>query len=493
MNATPNCTDGRSLALQIYEAIKAQIEEGVYAPGNSLPSTRYLAAELGVSRSTVLAAYDRLIAEGCLKTHQGSRARVVGSVTVPSPACPATPTTNVEPRLSRYGRHLTGSALSANPFLVADFRHSDMAWCDFPTLYWKRVVNAVLLARKHLRYGDPAGCSTLRQALQGYLWRARGIRCKSDQIIIVNGSQQGLDLCARLLLDQGSKAVVEDPCYALARQTFLAVGAELCAIPVDHEGLQTSLLADIHKAQLAYVTPSHQFPLGSIMSATRRKEFLSWSERAGAYVIEDDYDFEYRLDTRPIQALRTLGSVDNIIYLGTFSKTLSPLLRLGYLVAPPSLVRAFTDAKRLADRGSPCLEQEALAQFILSGAYERHIVHIRRRVAQRRQLVLEHLSAALGNKIDIEGSAAGSHVVVWFKQIPASWEGELVAEALSAGVGIYPISPFYASPNNASRQDSAGIVLGYAGVTEREIAQGISRLAEVVETVVTRNTERRVA
>ena len=477
--------------LQIYEAIKAQIEEGIYAPGGSLPSTRYLAAELGVSRSTVLAAYDRLIAEGCLKTHQGSRARVVGGITTPIPACPTAPTANVEPRLSRYGRHLTAAAEPANPILLADFRYSEMAWSDFPTLCWKRIVNAVLLAQKHLRYGDPAGCSTLRQALQGYLWRARGIRCKSDQIVIVSGSQQGLDLCARLLLDQGSKAVVEDPCYALARQTFLAVGAELCAIPVDHEGLQTSLLAN--KAQLAYVTPSRQFPLGYAMSAARRREFLSWSERVGAYVIEDDYDFEYRLDARPIQALRTLGSADNIIYLGTFSKTLSPLLRLGYLIAPPGLVRPFTDAKRLMDRGSPRLEQEALAQFILSGAYERHVVNVRRRIAQRRQLVLQHLSAALESKIDIEGSAAGSHVVVWFKQIPASLEGKLVAEALSAGVGIYPISPSYASPNSVGRPDSAGIVMGYAGVTEREIARGISRLAKVVETIIAHNAERRVA
>ncbi len=470
--------EGRSLTLRICDALKVQIAEGVYPQDSSLPSTRRLASELGVSRTTVIAAYDQLIAEGYLETHQGSRARVI-SGSASSPGRSKIPPLATEPHLSHYGRRLPPVASLTKVIgpLVADFRPGDIASCDFPMLSWKRSINTALLSRLDcLRYGDPAGSLTLRKALQGYLWRARGIRCATEQIIIVNGSQEGLGICSRLLLDPGEKAVIEDPCYGMARKSLLSVGAELQAIPVDHEGMRTDLLVSVKKARLAYLTPSHQFPLGSVMPVTRRQEFLAWAERAGAYIVEDDYDCEYRFDVKPIQPLYSLSVTDNIIYSGTFSKTLSPLLRLGYLVVPNNLVKAFTEAKWLADRGSSHLEQEALADFIASGAYERHICQIRRKNSERRRILLDQLCATLGDKIIVEGTAAGLHIVVWFKNIPTSLEDTLVTQASLAGVGLCPISPLY----SAYRPSCAGIVVGFAGLSEKEITRGIQCLAKVI-------------
>ncbi|TIX54022.1 MAG: PLP-dependent aminotransferase family protein, partial [Mesorhizobium sp.] len=243
------------------------------------------------------------------------------------------------------------------PGKVADFRYGDLSGADFPVLAWRRASNKAILRRgARLRYGDPQGSSALRVALQGYLWRARGINCVPDQIVIVNGSQQGLDLCARLLLDPGNPFVIENPGYPLARHAFAAAGGVAVPVAVDADGLRTDALPP---ARLACVTPSHQFPLGSVLSATRRRSLLAWATATGAYIVEDDYDGEYRHDIVPISPLQTLGA-ESVIYVGTFSKTLSPTLRLGYLVIPTGLCRAFSEAKRLTDRHAPMLEQDVL-------------------------------------------------------------------------------------------------------------------------------------
>ncbi|MBL6456254.1 PLP-dependent aminotransferase family protein [Belnapia sp. T6] len=467
---------------RIGEAIKGRIASGLLGPGARLPSTRALAAEWGVSRTTVTAAYEQLIAEGYLEARQGARTRVAQGVgPAPPSAAPGGAPAPPE-RLSAYGRRVAAfdlPPLADSARMVADFRYGDVAGADFPMLAWKRAVGAALLRRRpRLRYGDPQGAPELRTALQGYLWRARGLRCEAEQIVVVNGSQQGLDLCARLLLDPGDRVLMENPGYILARQVFQAAGAEVVPIGVDREGMLTG---ELPEARLAYATPSHQFPLGGILSATRRRELLAWAQRSGAHVIEDDYDSEYRFDIAPVPPLRALDDTGRVIYLGTVSKTLSPRLRLGYLVLPPALHPAFAKAKRLMDRHTPDLEQEALADLIGSGAYERHVRRVRRRNGERRAALLAALSATLGDAVTVVGADAGLHVVIWLNRVPREQEEGLLARARDAGLGLYPVTPLYAPAPLAARPGAAGLVMGYASLDEQAIQRGVQRLGAVLE------------
>lgn len=471
---------------RICDAIKGQIASGSLGPGAPLPSTRALAMEWGVSRTTVTAAYDQLIAEGYVATRQGTRARVAQGLGHPAP--PAKPG-GVLPagsgQLSAFGRRLEDVLLppaADATALTVDFRYGDLSATDFPILAWRQAVTKAILRRPpRLRYEDPRGAARLRIALQGYLWRARGLRCDAEQIIVVNGSQQGLDLCARLLLDPGQQAVMEDPGYSLARQVFLALGAEIVPVPVDREGMRTDTLPDA--ARLAYVTPSHQFPLGVVMSAGRRRELLAWARRSGAHIIEDDYDSEYRFDIAPVPPLQALDEAGRVLYLGTVSKTLSPNLRLGYLVVPAALASSFARAKRLADRHAPSLEQEALAELIESGAYERHVRRVRRRNAERRAGLLAALATHLGDAVSVVGADAGLHVVAWLNRVTRAREDAVIARAREAGIGLYPVSPLYAPDAQAERPDAAGLVIGYAGLDRPAIEQGIQRLKALLDDV----------
>jgi GntR family transcriptional regulator/MocR family aminotransferase len=467
---------------RICSAIKGQIAAGLLGPGAHLPSTRALAAEWGVSRTTVTAAYEQLIAEGYLEARQGARTRVAAGLGPTSAPSDAVATSARPNRLSAYGRRLSAFALPPRPSrdrMVADFRYGDVAAADFPVLAWRKAVgDAVLRREDRLRYGDPRGSARLRTALQGYLWRARGLRCEPDQIIVVNGSQQGLDLCARLLLDPGDHVLMENPGYALARQVFLAAGAAVTAVSVDAEGVQTEGLP---AARLAYTTPSHQFPLGSVLSVRRRGELLAWARRHGTHVIEDDYDSEFRFDIAPIPPLQAMDEAGRVIYLGTVSKTLAPTLRLGYLVVPPSLSEAFAKAKLLADRHASGLEQEALADLIGSGAYERHVRRVRRRNADRRAALLAALADALGGSVTVTGADAGLHIVVWLNRVPRAQEADLVARARASGLGVYPITPLYADAVADTLPAIAGLVVGYACLDEEAIRRGVRTLAEVLE------------
>jgi GntR family transcriptional regulator / MocR family aminotransferase len=384
-------------------------------------------------------------------------------------------------RLSAFGNRLADFDLplpTGARQLIADFRYGDLSAADFPAQAWKKAISSALLRRgSRLEYDNPCGSGRLRTALQAYLWRARGLRCVPEQIIVVNGSQQGLDLCARLLLDPGDRVVIEDPGYLLARQVFIAAGADIVPLAVDREGLQTMALPS---ARLAYATPSHQYPLGSVMSAARRQELLGWAGKHGAYIIEDDYDSEYRFDIRPIPPLQAMDDAGRVIYLGTLSKTLSPTLRLGYLVAPLHMVDAFAKAKRLTDRHSPSLEQEGVAALIETGAYERHVRRVRRKNAERRTALLEALHAEFGAAVSITGADAGLHIVLWLRQVPRSREEELVFRAAAAGIGLYSISHLYASRANREREEAAGLVMGYASLDEKTIKRGVSKLKELL-------------
>jgi GntR family transcriptional regulator/MocR family aminotransferase len=460
---------------RIIAAIKEQIDTGAYQPGDRLPSTRTLAAEWGVSRTTVTAAYSQLIAEGYLTTRPGARAIVaqgLGAAATPMPSPPSSPR-----HLSAFAERLLALPLPsvAQTVRIADFRYGDLSGADFPVLAWRRALNKAILRRTtRLSYGDPRGAATLRAAVQGYLWRARGINCTPDQIVIVNGSQQGLDLCARLLLDPGDPFVIENPGYLLARQAFTAAGGIAVPIRVDGDGLRTDSLPS---ARLAYVTPSHQFPLGSVLAVARRRALLAWAARTGAYIVEDDYDGEYRHDIAPIPPLQTLDAV-SVIYVGTLSKTLSPTLRLGYLVVPTTLCRAFSEAKRLTDRHTPLLEQEALADLLASGVYERHVRSIRRKNTERRAVLLQALADNLGSSVTVAGADTGLHVVIWIDGIAADSEPAILAAARAAGIGLYPISSLY-DPTEL-RPAAAGFILGYAGLNADALRRGVAVLATVL-------------
>ena len=462
---------------RVVAAIKQAIAAGAYAPGASLPSTRALAAEWGLSRTTITAAFEQLLAEGYLETRPGARARVAAGLTDPGQPQPSAPAPRPA-ELSAYGRRLAASApIPWNPRPVAlDFRYGELAGGDFPTLAWRRALTKAVMRRPaRLRYGDPRGLPELRAALQGYLWRGRGLRCEADDILVVNGSQQGLDLCARLLVDPGDRVVIEDPAYHLARQVFLTAGAELAPQPVDREGMRTATLP---QARLAFVTPSHQLPLGSILSAPRRQELLAWAVSHGAAIIEDDYDAEYRYGIGPVPPLRALDRAGSVIYLGTVSKTLSPTLRLGYLVLPPALREVFARAKRMSDRHAPELEQAALAELIDSGAYERPLRRVRRRNAERRAALLRALRRHLGERVSIAGTDAGLHVLVWLDGLSQAREAELTERAAALSLGIYGVSGFHDRPDDPGRP--AGLVLGYAALDEAQIEAGVERLAGVL-------------
>ncbi|QPB24621.1 PLP-dependent aminotransferase family protein [Rhizobium sp. 007] len=470
-------------ARQIYEALKDQILSQVYQAGGQLPSSRNLSNEIGVSRTTVTAAYERLAAEGFVELRQGARPRVAALPFGQRPR-DATSKQRAAQRLSAYGEKLRATPpwLDYLPSsLMVDFRYGDLAPSDFPALAWKKAVNAVIAQRpSRLAYDDPRGSLRLRQALQGYLWRARTLRCDLEQIIIVNGSQQGLDLCARLLLGPDSEFVIENPGYRMARQIFASTGASAIAVGVDCEGLKTELLEGV-RARLAYVTPSHQFPLGGVMPISRRHQLLEWARENGAYVIEDDYDSEYRYDISPVPPLHSLEAGNNVIYLGTISKTLSPMMRIGYLVVPPELQDVFATAKQLFDRHSPVTEQEALASLIESGSYESHVRRVRRLNRDRRETLLNALQRAFGERISVEGADAGLHVVVWFNELPKSSETALLEIAQRAGIGVYCISPLYEPQPEEATADRLGLVMGYSALTPQQIEKGVQLLSAAVE------------
>ncbi|MFW8593292.1 PLP-dependent aminotransferase family protein [Cribrihabitans neustonicus] len=478
----------RTGAKRIYLTLRKQILAGVYAAGEDIPSSRALAEELGVSRTTVTVAYEQLAAEGYISVRQGARPRVAVKAPLGPPGQDKQETaagTRSAP-LSSFGQKLLTAGPLPQPSrkgLVVNFRYGEMAPGDFPTSAWKRAVNAALLRRSPvLAYGEPAGSRRLRRALQGYLWRSRSLCCQLDQIIIVSGSQQALDLSARMLLDPTDAFVIENPAYAMARMAFTMTGARPVPIDVDSYGLDTARLSGV-QARLAYVTPSHQYPLGGVMPIERRLELIEWSKQAGAWVIEDDYDSEYRYDVKPLPPLCSVDETGRVIYVGTISKILSPAMRIGYVVVPEGLREAFLTAKQLTDRHTSLLGQEALADLIESGAYERQVRRQRRLNAQRRAALIDSLQAAFGDAVEIEGGAAGLHVVVWFRRLPAAREGELIEQALRLGVGVYPVRGLCDPPLSSGRNAQIGLVMGYAAVDPEWIRHGVSLLRKAADQI----------
>jgi GntR family transcriptional regulator/MocR family aminotransferase len=482
----------RSAALplrqQLYEQLRDGILGGQLPAGSRLPSSRALAAEMGISRGTVLAAFEQLYAEGYLEGRLGSGTYVARAV--PDELLSAGSHAPVPPgtrgtlrRLSQRGERITASPRTPLPVLSgrpADQRAFTIGLPDlhaFPNDVWTRLSTRRLRESSWelRRYNHPAGYAPLRHAIAAHLATSRGVRCTADQVIVVTGSQQALDLCARMLLDPGDAAWVEDPGYLGARAALLGAGAELVPVPVDDEGLDVAAgMARQPDARLAVVTPSHQFPLGSTMSLTRRLALIDWASRTGAWVVEDDYDAEFRYVGRPLTALQGVDGWGCVIYVGTFSKSLFPGLRLGYLVAPPQLVDPFIAAHLSTDMHVHTLEQAVVADFIREGHFERHLRRMRVLYSERQARLVEAANQELAGALCIEASESGLHVVGWLA--PGLDDGLVAREAAAEGVDVWPLSlhSLYPYPRPA-------LLLGYASLTPREIRAGVQRLARGLE------------
>jgi len=473
-----------ALHRQAYRALRSAILAGRLGAGSRLPSSRGLARELGIARNTAIAACEQLVAEGYAVTRHGAGTFVAERLPETAARAPRARAPRRRVRLSSHGERLRRAAprggLSWNPpraQLPYDFRYGEPAYPDLPYATWCRLLarHARRATRRDLDYGPPGGAPELREALAGYLARARGVDCEPAQVLVVQGSQQAIDLSARLLLDPGDGAVIEDPHYPALRLALAAAGAEIVALPVDGEGLPVERLPE-RGARLACVTPSHQFPTGAVMPLARRLALLAWARDADAFVLEDDYDSEFRYDGRPLESLQGLDRDERVLYVGTMSKVLFPSLRIGYLVVPEPLVDVFLAAKAVADTGSAGLEQRALAELIADGSFERHLRRARSRHGARRRALVEAIGEHLGDAVEVTGANAGLHVVLWVRGAPAERAAELRQRAATFGVGVYSVRPFY-----RRAPGRAGLLLGYGSLDLDAIREGVRRLASAIE------------
>lgn len=461
---------------QIYLGLREAILSGAFQGGEKLPSTRDLAEQLGVSRTIVLLAYDQLLAEGFAVGRGGSGTYVASGITA---ARPVSPRNSIRLRLSHFGSFAADAWSRVNfpqrqvrlPPLDFAYGRSDVE--TFPFEMWRRIL--LRCARKapvsEFDYGPAGGSTVLREAICTHLRRSRAVVCDPAQVIVVNGSQQALDLIARVLIERGDRVAIEDPAYQGTREILRAAGARLLPVAVDGDGLNPAKLPA--RVRIVLVTPSHQFPTGAILPLARRMHLLEWAKRSNAIVVEDDYDGEFRYGGQPLESLQGLDREGRVIYIGTFSRTIFSALRIGYLVIPKNLVAAFAAAKWLCDRHTATLEQQTLAEFISNGMYERYLRRVRRRNAARRDALLDAIRTHLGDRVEVSGDGAGAHIVLWPRRRVR--EEALVAEAAARGVGIYGISPYF-----QKQPLRPGIMLGYSRMREAQIREGIRRLGEVL-------------
>jgi GntR family transcriptional regulator/MocR family aminotransferase len=469
---------------QIYSALRGEILSGVRGAGSPVPPTRQLAGELGCSRNVVTLAYDQLLAEGYLQSRRGSGTFVAPTLVRQRPGERRSRRAEGPLHLSELSKRLlaeTGRQRVAwqkrSPPPPYDFWYGRPPLADFPHDAWCRLLGRVArqATLRRLDYGPPEGVPELRQAIAAYVHRARGVVCSAEQVLIVNGFQQGVDLVSRVLLNPGDRVVVEEPHYRPARLAFLAVGAEVVGVAVDGDGLRVAELPS-DGIRLVYVTPSHQFPTGVVLPLARRLELLAWAVRCHAYVLEDDYNGEFRYGGRPVETLQGLDDRGRVLYAGTFSKVMFPALRMGYLIVPEPLIEAFVTAKALADAGGPTIIQVALAELIDGGQFERHIRRARARNAVRRRAMLEAIEQHLGDGREVVGADAGLHVMLRLRNLTQRRFAELRRRAREQGVGIYPAAPFY-----LEAPPQTELLLGYASLTEAEIREGIRRLGRVMK------------
>ena len=470
---------GEPIHRQIYTWFQAAISDGRLVPGQALPSTRALSSELSVSRAPVLAAFEQLTAEGYLEGVVGSgtcvSATIAGLAGVRDPRAPGLD----EPVVGRRTSDRSAALVVADqPWLAHPnaFRASMPALDRFPAAIW-----ATLMARHSrgrplhtLGYGDPMGHLPLRQAVARYLGAARGVRCTPDRVMIVSGSQQGLAIAARALLDAGESILVEDPGYPGAHAAFVSAQLAMIPVPVDTEGMVvTEGLRRAAGARAAYVTPSHQYPLGWGMSAARRLQLLAWARDSGAWIIEDDYDSEYRFGARPLPALQGLDRASRTVYVGTFSKVMFPALRVGYLVVPDDVVPAFRAVREAMDIFPATPTQAALADFLSEGHFARHLRRMRLVYEGRRRRLATALAARLGRHLAICGIEAGMHLTALLRDDRDDLD--LSARLSDLGVSAIPLSTCFLDETKVR-----GLVLGYGNAEGGELDRGVSAIEAVL-------------
>jgi GntR family transcriptional regulator / MocR family aminotransferase len=464
---------------QITRALLSQIHSGLLPPGARVPGTRELARELACSRNVVLLAYEQLVLEGYLVGR--TKAGTFVSAELPCPSAGQARTQREQPRslsLTARGRALADLSAEARPIiagargLAINFMYGTCAPDDHLV---SRLRSSLANAIRSQAFGyiDPAGDAGLREQVSERLRGARGIVRSPQQIVINSGTQQALDICARLLVGKGDGVVVEEPGYSAARAVFAAAGGTLIPVPVDRHGLDPAALPDERRAvRVVYVTPSHQFPTGAVMSASRRYSLLAWAKQRGGCIVEDDYDGELRYIGRPIKALAALDGADHVIYCSTVSKSLFPALRLGYLALPEWLTADAIAAKWLSDLGGSVLIQQTVCALMASGEYDRHISRMRRRYSARREALTRELRLHLRSEIEIEGDGAGLHLVVWMPNLTHAQVDALAAACERRSIGVYSIARHALRP-----LARPGVMLGYGLLDESQIREGIRGLA----------------
>lgn len=490
----------QGLSRQLYQALRLRVLDGRLCSGTRLPASRDLAAALAISRNSVVRAYDQLYAEGFIEGRVGDGTYVAhlphaalpakklstkvstgfstGLPTALSTKCPDLP---VDPSskvihndpLTRVRNNHLARPPSGPP---RAFRVGVPAFDLFPFDVWAKL-NAAFWRKPDLQqlcYGDPAGDARLRGMIAAYLRSSRGMQCTAEQIVITSGAQQGISLCAQLLVEPGDGVAIENPGYRAAGHAFAVAGAKLHGVAVDNEGIDCAELTRLNDCRLTYVTPSHQYPTGVVMSLARRLELLAWAERTGGWIVEDDYDGEYRYSGAPLAPLAALDRQGRVLYVGTFGKVAFPALRLGYLVLPPGLVEAFAQRRAVDVRHSEVSTQAVMAEFMASGHFQRHIRRMRRAALSRRDTLLKGWPAHIPGVGPLPVVAAGLHMTVPVDSVAR--ERELIELARDVGVEINGLSSYWLPDAGAELEQRAGLVMGFAAVPEPAIDAALDRL-----------------
>ncbi|MBS1795025.1 MAG: PLP-dependent aminotransferase family protein [Acidobacteria bacterium] len=479
---------GAPLYRQIYEAFRGAILSGKLAAGTRLPASRVLAEQLSVARLTVVNAYEQLLAEGYTEGKTGAGTFVASKL--PDDLLQiAPPAKNAEiplqppaaPRISKFARRVRETrgelARYQNSLDVVPFKNGMTAVGEFPFGVWEKLAARVYRRARYriAGYGATAGYRPLREAVAAHFAASRGVRCRTEQIFITNGAQQALDLIARVLLDAGDRVRIEDPCYQEARAVFEATGAEIVPVPVDAEGFDPDAAqTDGESARLVYVTPSHQYPTGVTMTLARRLRLLEWARRTGAWIVEDDYNSEFRYTGRPLASLQNLDHGGRVLYVGTFSKTIFPALRLGCLIVPENLIDVFTAARSLADWHSPVFDQATLAEFIAEGHFARHLRKMRALYEKRQHFLVAEAEKELSGLVKLTKASSGMHLIGWLA--PGLDAAKIALKARETGLHLSPLSSYCIAAKLPE-----GLIFGYTGFDEKQIREGVAKLKKVLE------------
>jgi GntR family transcriptional regulator/MocR family aminotransferase len=462
---------------QLTRALRSVMFAGGVHVGERLPPTRMLAKELGVSRNTVLAAYEQLRAEGFVDGRVGSGSYVAPPLQAANPAPAVAESVEPQSTYARRSREFQDQARffrQRPPPARYAFHYSSPSTNPVLTSAWARELSRAALYTPP-DYPKAQGLPALRERVCDYLARRRGVQAQPEDLLIVGGTQQAMALTARVLLDEGDRVAIEDPQYSAIRTVLKVHGAHLIPVGVDGQGLQVEDLP-ASPPRLVCISPSHQFPMGSVLSLSRRLALLEYARRQRCWIFEDDYDGEFRYDAKPIPALRSLDESGRVIYIGTFSKALFPSLRLGYVVMPAQLRADFVTAKWLDDFGAPTVEQAALANFMANGGFERHLRRTAKTLKERRAALLDGLRRFAGDRVEVADSHAGMHLVAWLRGRSRQQGEEFIAYARTLDLELSAISQFYIDP-----PDRAGVLLGYATMSVSEIEQAVALFARCLD------------